>query len=87
MIFSFNDVNGDEIRFKILIPWTLPNSLGEIDLLTGTGLPERRDENSEEDVAAKHEGEADCFGNSGSVDPHHSPLSLPWVQLREMSRF
>jgi hypothetical protein len=59
--------------------------LGKIDLLTGTGLPERRDENPEENVAAKHEGEADCFGNSDSVDPHHNPLCLPWVQLREMS--
>ena len=52
-------------------------------MLTGTGLSVLGNENPEENVAAEHEDQADCFGNSDIVDPHHSPLCLPWVQLWE----
>ncbi|THG17488.1 hypothetical protein TEA_006878 [Camellia sinensis var. sinensis] len=52
-------------------------------LSVGTGLPEHRNKNAEEDVAAKHEDQADCSWNSDSLDPHHSPFGLPRVQLCE----
>ena len=57
------------------------NFMGKIDLLTGTGLSDLWYKNPEENVAAEYEDQADCFGNSDSVDPHHSPLYLPRVQL------
>lgn len=63
--------------------WSSHNSY----LLTGTGLPHHRDENPEENVAAEHEDQADCFGDSNSIDPRYSPLCLPWVQLLIMSSF
>ncbi|GAY33736.1 hypothetical protein CUMW_007830 [Citrus unshiu] len=51
----------------------------------GTRLSEYGDQNAEENVAAKYEDQADCFGNTDCLDPHHSPLCLPWFQLRKMS--
>lgn len=54
---------------------------GENYILTGTGLSDLWHKNPEENVAAEYEDQADCFGNSDSVDPHHSPLYLPRVQL------
>ncbi|KAH9795802.1 Vesicle-associated membrane protein 722 [Citrus sinensis] len=50
-----------------------------------TRLSEYGDQNAEENVAAKYEDQADCFGNTDCLDPHHSPLCLPWFQLRKMS--
>lgn len=53
-------------------------------MLAGTRLSEYGDQNAEENVAAKYEDQADCFGNTDCLDPHHSPLCLPWFQLRKM---
>lgn len=61
--------------------FTYLNFIGKIDILTGTGLSDLWHKNPEENVAAEYEDQADCFGNSDSVDPYHSPLYLPWVQL------
>lgn len=32
-------------------------------------------------MATEHEGEADCVRDSDCIDPHYSPLYLPWLQL------
>ena len=37
-------------------------------------------------MAAEHEDQAHCVGDSGSIDPDHSPLRLPWLQLWEVNK-
>lgn len=32
-------------------------------------------------MATKYEDQVDRFGDFDSIDPYHSPFSLPWVQL------
>lgn len=49
-----------------------------INLNTGTRLPNCGDEDSEENVVEEHEDQTDCFGHPYCVDPHHSPLCMPW---------
>ncbi|TXG48268.1 hypothetical protein EZV62_027562 [Acer yangbiense] len=74
-----------EVEFKFLLKGiliSLPDFEGKIDLLAGSRLPEYGDKNPEENVAAKHEDQADCVGNTDSLDPHHSSIGLPWLQLR-----
>lgn len=55
------------------------------NLSAGTRLSDYRNQNPEENVAAKYEDQADCFGNIDCLDPDHSALCLPWVQLWKMS--
>lgn len=50
-------------------------------IVTGTGLQEHGNPNTEEDVAAKHENQADSVRYPDSFDPHHCSLSLQGIQL------
>ncbi|KAG5621937.1 hypothetical protein H5410_007155 [Solanum commersonii] len=56
-------------------------------IVTGTGLQEHRNPNTEEDVAAKHENQADSVRYPDSFDPHHCSLSLQGIQLWEVRMF
>lgn len=58
--------------------------LGKL-VIIGTRLSQCGDKNPEENVAAEHENQADCFGNTDCLDPHHSPLCLQRFQLWKMS--
>lgn len=50
-------------------------------IVTGTGLQEYGNSNTEENVAAKHENQADSVRYRDSFDPHHCSLSLQGIQL------
>lgn len=50
-------------------------------IVTGTGLQEHGNTNTEENVAAKHEDQADSVRYPDSFDPHHCSLSVQGIQL------
>ena len=70
------------IQYTIMLIHQISN---EVNFDTGTRFSECWNQNPAENVAAEHEDQTHCVGDSGSLDPHHSPLCLPWLQLREVS--
>lgn len=70
------------IQYTIMLIHQICN---EVNFDTGTRFSECWNQNPAENVAAEHEDQTHCVGDSGSLDPHHSPLCLPWLQLREVS--
>lgn len=64
----------------------LSNIFNGVHIIPGPGFQAARNTGEEKDVATKHEDQADRPGHHRRAHPHHNPVGVPRIQLRQEVR-